>query len=234
MAEGAGQPAGIPQARGLGGDSHDFWGGLVVVAIALLWPLAGYLTGPGTAFYSSIASLRFAPALDTAHAIEIAKYSLPLIVFAIPAFLSLIRNPQDYWGGAALVAFSMFSLWAASDLPGMRGFAFGPGTAPRMFGWLLVATGAAVSVGALLTQGPPLERWGIRAPILFIAAIIFFGWSVRPLGLVISAFVTLMIAQAASKEVRWVEATIWAAALTAFCVGLFYYGLNLPLQLWPR
>ena len=36
------------------------------------------------------------------------------------------------------------------------------------------------------------------------------------------------------REVRWVEASIWSAALTVFCVGLFVYGLNLPLQLWPR
>jgi putative tricarboxylic transport membrane protein len=146
----------------------------------------------------------------------------------------LIRNPQDFWGGVALVVFALFSLWAGSDLPGMRGFAFGPGTAPRLFGWLLVATGAMVAANGLVSHGPPLERWGIRAPVLFIAAILFFGWSVRPFGLVISAFVTLMIAQGASKEARPIEAVIWAAVLTAFCVGLFYYGLNLPLQLWPR
>ena len=35
-------------------------------------------------------------------------------------------------------------------------------------------------------------------------------------------------------EVRWIEAAIWSATLTVFCVGLFVYGLNLPLQLWPR
>lgn len=146
----------------------------------------------------------------------------------------LIRNPQDFWGGVALVLFALFSLWAGSDLPGLRGFAFGPGTAPRLFGWLLVVTGAMVAVNGLITAGPPLERWGVRAPLLFLAAVVFFGWSVRPLGLIISTFATLMIAQAASNEVRWGEATIWAAALTVFCVGLFFYGLNLPLQLWPR
>ena len=43
-----------------------------------------------------------------------------------------IRNPQDFWGGMALLLFALFTLWAGSDLPGMRGFAFGPGTAPRM------------------------------------------------------------------------------------------------------
>jgi putative tricarboxylic transport membrane protein len=43
-----------------------------------------------------------------------------------------------------------------------------------------------------------------------------------------------MISASASKETRWMEATIMAAALTAFCVVLFAYLLGLPFQLWPR
>ena len=27
-----------------------------------------------------------------------------------------IRNPQDFWGGLALVAFALFSLWAGSPI----------------------------------------------------------------------------------------------------------------------
>jgi putative tricarboxylic transport membrane protein len=146
----------------------------------------------------------------------------------------LIRNPQDFWGGVALLVFAVFSLWAGSDLPGLRGFAFGPGTAPRLFGVLLVAVSLLIIVSGLIWHGPPLERWGIRAPILFLASVVFFGATVRPLGLIISTFITLMIASAASKEVRWVESAVWAAILTAASVALFVYGLNLPLQLWPR
>jgi len=146
----------------------------------------------------------------------------------------LIRNPQDFWGGVALTVFALFSLWAGSDLPGLRGFAFGPGTAPRLFGWLLVGVSLIIAVNGLITQGPPLERWGIRAPVLFLASVVFFGATVRPLGLIIASFFTLMIAAAASKEVRWGESIIWSAVLTAACVALFIYGLNLPLQLWPR
>jgi hypothetical protein len=37
-----------------------------------------------------------------------------------------------------------------------------------------------------------------------------------------------------SREMRWVEAVIAAAAMTAFCVALFVYLLNLPFQLWPQ
>ena len=151
-----------------------------------------------------------------------------------PQATGLIRGPQDFWGGLALALLALFSLWAGSDLPGMRGFAFGPGTAPRLFGWLLFGVSVIILVNGLISHGAPLQKWGIRAPVLFIASVLFFGATVRPWGLVISSFMTLMIASAASKDVRWVESIIWSAVLTAACVALFIYGLNLPLQLWPR
>ena len=37
-----------------------------------------------------------------------------------------------------------------------------------------------------------------------------------------------------SSEMRWIESLIAAALMTAFCVLLFVYLLNLPFQLWPR
>jgi putative tricarboxylic transport membrane protein len=151
-----------------------------------------------------------------------------------PQATGLIRNPQDFWGGMALLLFALFTLWAGSDLPGLRGFAFGPGTAPRLFGVILAGVSVLIVANGLISHGPPLEKWGIRAPVLFLASVVFFGATVRPWGLVISSFFTLMIAAAASKEVRWVESLIWSAVLTAGCVALFIYGLNLPLQLWPR
>lgn len=146
----------------------------------------------------------------------------------------LIRNPQDFYGGLVLMAFALFALWAGSDLPGMRGFAFGPGTAPRLFAGLLLLVGGAIVVMGLLTDGPPLEKYGIRGPVLFIASVLFFAAAIRPVGLVITAFLTIMIAAGASNEVRWLQSLIWAVILTIFCVFLFIYGLKLPLQLWPR
>src|SRR5882724_13666841 len=65
-----------------------------------------------------------------------------------------VRGPQDFVGGLALMAIALFALWASSDLQGMRGFSFGAGTAPRMFGVLLLALGAGVAVMGLLIDGP--------------------------------------------------------------------------------
>jgi hypothetical protein len=43
-----------------------------------------------------------------------------------------------------------------------------------------------------------------------------------------------MISILGSREMRWIESVIAAAAMTLFCVVLFVYLLNLPFQLWPR
>ncbi len=145
-----------------------------------------------------------------------------------------VRNPQDFYGGLALLALAAFAIWASRDLPGMRGFAFGPGTAPRLFSGLLGAIGAIIALMGFFTNGPGLERFGFRGPIFVIAAVLFFAGAIRPIGLVVTTFLTILISAAASAEVRWVETAIWAIGLTIFCALLFPYALNLPLQLWPR
>jgi putative tricarboxylic transport membrane protein len=207
-----------------------------------------------------------------------------------PATRNTIRSPRDFWGGLALVLVAAFAIWASSDLPGMRGFAFGPGTAPRLFAYGLMALGAGVMLVGLLTDGPPMEDFtftgtfggavlvialipiyffatrighlvpGVsqdvvvaavgtivsvvlafllthvapRGPLFITAATIIFAIAVRPLGLVIASYISLVISANATKEVHWIETLIWCAVLTAFCSLLFPYGLNLPLQLWPR
>jgi putative tricarboxylic transport membrane protein len=151
-----------------------------------------------------------------------------------PRATGLIRNPQDFYGGLVLILFAGFALWASSDLTGIRGFQFGPGTAPRMFASLLGIMGLIIMLIGFFTDGPVLQRYAVRGPFFVIAAVLFFAASIRPLGLVITSFTTIMIAAAASDEVRWKESIIWAAALTLFCSLLFKQALGLPLQFWPE
>ena len=145
-----------------------------------------------------------------------------------------IRNPQDFYGGLVLIGLALIALWATLELPGMHGFAFGPGTAPRVFAVLLMGFGAVITAIGVLTDGPKVERYAWRGPLLVTAAVMVFSSTVRPLGLVISSFITLMVASAAAEDVRWGESLIVSAALTLFCALLFPYALNLPLYLWPR
>jgi putative tricarboxylic transport membrane protein len=153
---------------------------------------------------------------------------------AVAARLLRVLNHQDFYGGMALILLGLTAFVASNDLPGMRGFAFGPGTAPRLFAFTLILLSLGVVVTGLLTKGPHVAPYKMRGIIFVLGAILAFGASIRPLGLVIASFSCIVICAAATDDVKWRETVIWAAILTAFCAFLFPYGLNLPFQLWPR
>jgi putative tricarboxylic transport membrane protein len=145
-----------------------------------------------------------------------------------------VRGPQDFVGGIALMAIAAFALWASSDLQGMHGFSFGAGTAPRMFAVLLLGLGAAIALVGVLAEGQHLATYHWRGPLFVSLSILSFAVTIRPLGLVISAFLTFMVSALGTQETRWKETIIVGICLTAFCSFLFPYGLGLPMQLWPR
>lgn len=158
-----------------------------------------------------------------------------------------IRGPQDFFGGLALIVVAAIALWASSNLPGQQGFAFGPGTAPRIFAGLLMAIGVVVALTGLFVKGPPIEGFAVRGPAYVLLAILLFAATIRgirvevgaiaihipALGMVPSTFLAFMVSLFGSTEFRLVESLLAAVAMTAFCVVLFVYLLQLPFQLWP-
>ena len=61
-----------------------------------------------------------------------------------------------------------------------------------------------------------------------------FAAFIRPFGLIVATYLAFVVSITGSKEVRWLEGLIAAAAMTLGCVLLFVYLLNLPFQLWPQ
>jgi putative tricarboxylic transport membrane protein len=192
-----------------------FRGGLIITLLAVALFVS--------TFYAS------SPLVPRTIAIVLALVGIATSVGLVP-----VRGAQDYYGGLILVLVAAMALVASAELPGQRGFAFGPGTAPRLFAGLLAGLGAAVAVVGVLFEGPKIERYAIRGPVLVVVAICGFAAMIRPLGLVLASFLTFLLSIFGSKEMRVVESIIGAAVMTAFCVGLFTYLLNLPFQLWPR
>ncbi len=162
-----------------------------------------------------------------------------IIVFAavgIAVAMGRLRvlNQQDFYGGMALVLLGLTAFVASNDLPGMRGFAFGPGTAPRLFAFTLILLSLGVVVSGFMTRGPVIERYNLRGIIFITGSILVFAACIRPLGLVTAAFSCIVTCAVAADDVKWRETIIWAVILTTFCSFLFPWGLNLPFQLWPR
>ena len=215
MSEGVQSSQGEPRAGPSGGGSNVFRGGVLIALAALaLLAMTFTITSP------------FVPRVLT--------ITLGLLGVATAFGFIPVRGPQDYYGGLVLVMLATLAFIASAELPGQRGFAFGPGTAPRLFAGILALLGAAVAVVGVMSDGPRIEKYRLRGPLFVLAAICLFAAIIRPFGLVVSSFLVFMISILGSTEVRWIESVIAAAGMTVLCVGLFVYALNLPFQLWPQ
>jgi hypothetical protein len=186
--------------------------------------------GPGAAFSFSADAKK---AL-TSEVMLALIYTYPLFAVAILTLFVRVKSMQDYVGGIVMLALALFALWASSDLQGMRGFSFGAGTAPRMFGFLMLALSIGIALSGLLVDGPGLAHYSWRGPLFVMLSIVFFAVAIRSLGLVVTAFASFMIASMGSHETKWLETAIVGAVLTAGCAILFPYVLGLPMPMLPR
>jgi hypothetical protein len=228
------QGVGGISGSGIGPIKSPF-GGLAVLLLAIapqLIALFFVLLTPISFGYVSVSPTGFARFSFDWHLLTM--FSLPLAVIGVLTAFMIVRGPQDYYGGVALIALALFAFYASSDLPGMRGFQFGPGTAPRLFGGLMLVLGVGVAFTGLVAAGAPLERYHLRGPFFVTLAIVTFATIIRPLGLVVTTFACFMIAALGSPAQRWVQTLIVGIAITAFCCFLFPIVLGLPFQLKPR
>jgi putative tricarboxylic transport membrane protein len=140
---------------------------------------------------------------------------------------------QDFVGGLVVIAVAVFAFWQAANLPiGTLG-GMGPGMLPRSLAVLFGLLGALLVLDSVLEASVPLEPWSIWGPVLVAVAMVAFGLTVRPLGLVVAGPVAIVIAALASDEVRWVETIVVGVLMTAICIGLFKFALGLPIPLAP-
>lgn len=158
-----------------------------------------------------------------------------------------VRGPREFFGGLTMIGIAIIAMWASRDLAGSHGFAFGPGTAPRLFATLLAVMGGVVALTGLFVDGPKIDRFAIRGPVYITLAIVLFAVMIRgasleyieiPLsipafGLIPATFAAFLVSIMGTPEMRWVESLVAAAGMTLFCVLLFVYALQLPFQLWP-
>lgn len=140
-----------------------------------------------------------------------------------------VRRSKQLLAGIVLVAVALLALWASADLEVGRLRAVGPGALPRALALLVLAIGVLFTIAALVRGGAPLGRWPLRGPLFVTLAIVAFALTIRSIGLVVAGPVVVIISGAASPETRPVELLIFAAVMTAFCVGLFRFALGLPI-----
>ena len=141
----------------------------------------------------------------------------------------IIRAPQNFVAGLALIAIALFAIWAVGDLSQGTLRIMGPAMMPRWVAIIIGSGGAILSLSALFVDGQPLERWHLRGPVFITIGLVLFALTIRDFGLAVAAPLAMLFGGFGTREVRWFELIVFAAAMTAFCVGLFVYILDQPI-----
>lgn len=145
-----------------------------------------------------------------------------------------IKSPKDFWAGLMFVGFGLFfAVWAVANYQMGTAVRMGPAYFPALLGGLLAVLGAVVLAGSLAISGPKVPQFHFRPLALIVVACVAFGYLLKPLGLVLSILVLVVLSALGGHEFRWKEVIILFAALAIFSVLVFVKGLGLPFQLWP-
>jgi hypothetical protein len=146
---------------------------------------------------------------------------------------------KDVLAGLAFIAFGL--AFGAASLGYQLGTALrmGPGYFPLVLAGLLVLLGVVIvaQAGAAGADRTPIGRVPWRGLALLVGALVFFGLTVRGLGLAPSLFLTALASALASRRTGPIGAVLIAAVLTLLCVAIFSWGLGVPLPLlgpWLR
>ncbi len=143
-----------------------------------------------------------------------------------------IKSPKDFWCGLLLIAIAAIFVLGLIDLPIGSAFRMGPGYFPLLLTILLALLGLAILANGLRVEGPEVGAIPLRALLLIAIPIIFFGATLRGLGLVPSLALTVLATTFAVREWRPVTAFSTTLALLVGCVAIFVFGLGLPLSLF--
>jgi hypothetical protein len=109
----------------------------------------------------------------------------------------------------------------------------GPGYVPLALGLTLAGFGVLIiAKGFLAGSGEPIGEVDWRAAILLTASLLFFGLTIRGLGVVGALFGTSLLAALARSSTSMREALILAVALTVISVVIFVFALQLRLPLF--
>ena len=123
-------------------------------------------------------------------------------------------------------------MWLAADYRFGTAGRMGPGYFPKVLASILILLGVVSLVRSLATKGEPLGSLAWKQLALILLACALFAWALPRLGLVVALLALCLVSAAASPKFRFdLKASVGLVALIAFSVGVFVYGLGVPMPL---
>jgi hypothetical protein len=142
------------------------------------------------------------------------------------------RALKDVLAGGIFIAFGLAFAIGALDYELGSPLRMGPGYVPLALGLILVGFGILIIVkGFIAGEGDPIGGVDWRAIVFITGALLFFGLTVRGLGVVGALFGASLMSGLARSQTSWREALVIAVGLTILSVVIFIFALRLRLPL---
>ena len=147
--------------------------------------------------------------------------------------MEIVRKAlKDILAGSVFIAFGLYFALVSLTYEVGSALSMGPGYFPLVLGGVLVLLGIViVGKGLVAGDGEPIGTIPWRSAALIVAAIIFFGATVRGLGMVPALFVATLLSALAGHRTGIIPATVISIGLTILCVLIFVVGLQLRVPL---
>ncbi|CAH1694054.1 putative tricarboxylate transport protein TctB [Hyphomicrobiales bacterium] len=121
-----------------------------------------------------------------------------------------------------------FGISSLLNLPVGQASAMGPGYFPIVLSTILCALGMIIVLSGEDHEAPSLPPISWRAVILVTGAALFFGMTVRGLGMAPSLLIATFMATMATGQLTPRQALLLSVILTLFNIGVFVFALRLP------
>lgn len=146
-----------------------------------------------------------------------------------------IRSQKDFASGLMFVLVGLGFSFVARGYSMGTAAKMGPGYFPFLLGLVLAGLGALVLLSSLSSKGEEdrMERWDIKILLWILGSVVLFGILLKPLGMVLSVFVLVIVSSMASHEFSWKGALLNSVVLVLISMGAFVYGINLQMPVWP-
>lgn len=141
---------------------------------------------------------------------------------------------KDIWAGFLMMALALIFGLTALDYPLGTARNLDSGAFPTLLSILLFLLGLAITLTGIVQGSGGITHWTWRGLILIIGPPVFFGLLIRELGLIPCLFAVALVSSFASRLAKVHISLILAVILVAFCIGVFIYGLGLPIPLIGR
>ena len=141
------------------------------------------------------------------------------------------RDIHDIVGGLLMTAAGLFFAIYGSRYTMGSADRMGPGYFPIVLGWVLAVLGILVALPAWWRQGTGITvQW--KNLFWSVLSLAFFALTLKPLGVVVSTFLTCLLALVPSTMTLRTRLTV-CAVVSVITVLIFPIALQMILPIWP-